>query len=245
METLVGNSDLEVRAVGGVPDSVLARLAQLPFPITIHPRIEDYAVVADTGETVPLIGLDLVGDASSLIAVRSCSRQHRFQERRPESAQRCEQHLGQRAPRQEGRGQAAAAGERSRAVEYTVRGLLKDSANAGDFVVMDIATAQRDLARPGRVDRVLINAAPLRHAGAVGSEAAFRPAEPASNCTAKAAKPTRIAACWPRFAGTCASSATSRWWSARFSSTTPFPFRSYADAPRSASCVPSAPLAAR
>src|SRR5581483_4116269 len=68
METLVGDSDLEVRAVGGVPDSVLARLAQLPFPLAIHPRIEDYAVIADSGETVPLIGLDLVGDAASLVA---------------------------------------------------------------------------------------------------------------------------------------------------------------------------------
>ena len=41
-----------------------------------------------------------------------------------------------------------------RVVEYMVRGAAERFRQRGDFVVMDIATAQRDLARPGRVDRV-------------------------------------------------------------------------------------------
>src|SRR5271157_11730 len=62
IETLTGNADLEVSAVGGVPDEVVGRLATLPYPITVRPRIEDYAVVAATRQTVPLIGLDMIAD---------------------------------------------------------------------------------------------------------------------------------------------------------------------------------------
>src|SRR5580704_4134782 len=59
IETLTGNADLEVTAVGGVPDEVVGRLATLPYAIQVRPRIEDYAVVSATGQTIPLIGLDL------------------------------------------------------------------------------------------------------------------------------------------------------------------------------------------
>src|SRR5271157_4777417 len=62
IESLVGNADLEVAAVGGVPDEVVGTLATLPYPIAVHPRIEAYAVVASTGQTVPLIGLDLLAE---------------------------------------------------------------------------------------------------------------------------------------------------------------------------------------
>ncbi len=163
METLVGNSGLEVRAVGGVPDSVLARLAELPYPITIHPRIEDYAVVADTGETVPLIGLDLVGDGSSLVASDRAPANIDFKGDDLKALSDANniwvsEHLGKNV------GDKLRLQVNDHVVEYTVRGLLKDSASAGDFVVMDIATAQRDLERPGRVDRVLID---LPHSGSV------------------------------------------------------------------------------
>jgi putative ABC transport system permease protein len=62
VETLAGNADYEVTAIGGVPDDVLARLVTLPYPLRISPRIEDYATVADTGQTVPLVGIDMIGD---------------------------------------------------------------------------------------------------------------------------------------------------------------------------------------
>ncbi len=154
METLVGNSDLEVRAVGGVPDSVIAKLAQLPFPIAIHPRIEDSVVVADTGETLPLIGLDLVGDASSLIASDRAPANIDFKADDLNALSDANniwvsEHLGKTV------GDKLRLQVNDRVVEYTVRGLLKDS-GSGDFVVMDIATAQRDLGRAGRVDRVLV-----------------------------------------------------------------------------------------
>jgi hypothetical protein len=61
IESLVGDADLEVAAVGGVPDAVVGTLARLPYPITVHPRVEGYAVAA-SGQTVPLIGLDLIAE---------------------------------------------------------------------------------------------------------------------------------------------------------------------------------------
>ena len=64
VETLSGNTNLEVTAAGGVPDAVVARIATLPFPLQIHPRIEDFAVISATGQTLPLIGLDLIGEAN-------------------------------------------------------------------------------------------------------------------------------------------------------------------------------------
>src|ERR1700756_1066949 len=62
IETLTGNADLEVTAVGGVPDAVVGKLATLPYAIEIRPRIEDYAVVMASRQTVPLIGLDFIGN---------------------------------------------------------------------------------------------------------------------------------------------------------------------------------------
>src|SRR5436309_2138734 len=59
METLAGNDDLEVTSVGGVPENVVGRVARLPYRLRVSPRIEDYATVVSSGQTVPLIGIDL------------------------------------------------------------------------------------------------------------------------------------------------------------------------------------------
>src|SRR2546423_2362275 len=65
METLAGDSDLEIIASGGVPEDVVATLASLPYPIRISPRLEDFAVIADTKKSLPLIGVDLVAEAGA------------------------------------------------------------------------------------------------------------------------------------------------------------------------------------
>src|SRR5580698_6573463 len=52
METLTGGSQLEVTSVGGVPDAVAGMLATLPYAIQVHPRIDDYVVVAKTRDSV-------------------------------------------------------------------------------------------------------------------------------------------------------------------------------------------------
>src|SRR3974390_1756191 len=64
LETLSGNTNLEVTSAGGVPDAAIGALSSLPYRIQIHPRMEDYAVVSETGQTLPLIGLDLIGESN-------------------------------------------------------------------------------------------------------------------------------------------------------------------------------------
>src|ERR1700731_4608766 len=64
METLAGENDLEVVTAGGVPENIVGTLESLPYPLRVTPRIEDYAIVAETKRTLPLIGLDLVAQAN-------------------------------------------------------------------------------------------------------------------------------------------------------------------------------------
>ncbi|MGA2098198.1 MAG: hypothetical protein ABSH39_18000 [Candidatus Acidiferrum sp.] len=65
METLAGDNDLEIVASGGVPEAIVGSLATLPYYIRISPRMEDSAVLADSNQTLPLIGLDLVAEANA------------------------------------------------------------------------------------------------------------------------------------------------------------------------------------
>src|SRR3984893_16772446 len=64
VETLAGENDLEVVTAGGVPENIVGTLESLPYPLRVTPRIEDYAIVAETKRTLPLIGLDLVAQAN-------------------------------------------------------------------------------------------------------------------------------------------------------------------------------------
>ena len=146
VETLTGNSDLEVTAVGGVPDEVVGKLATLPYRIAIHPRIEGYAVLADSGKTVPLIGLDLVGDHPEGIEASADAHIEKFNDEGAWVSSR----LGAR-PNETIRLQI---NDHTRA--YKVLGVLNDPQNHGDLIVMDIATAQRELDRGNRADRVLL-----------------------------------------------------------------------------------------
>src|SRR3989475_10963136 len=64
METLAGDNDLEIATPGGVPENLVGTLTSLPYSIRISPRIEDYAVIAGTRKSLPLIGLDLVSEGA-------------------------------------------------------------------------------------------------------------------------------------------------------------------------------------
>src|SRR5271170_7370966 len=64
IETLMGNSDLEVTATGGLPDAVVGALATLPYAIRVRPRIQGFVSVIATGQTIPLIGIDLIGESA-------------------------------------------------------------------------------------------------------------------------------------------------------------------------------------
>jgi putative ABC transport system permease protein len=151
IETLVGDADLEVAAVGGVPDEVVGKLATLPYPIAVHPRMEGYAVVATTGQTVPLIGLDLVAEhPDNLGGIGAPTEGANSQALVDEQAVWVSDALGVKA------GDTIRLQINDHTGEFTVRGVLRNTGEAGGLALMDIAAAQRALGRMGRVDRVLV-----------------------------------------------------------------------------------------
>ena len=150
IETLVGNSRLEVAAVGGVPDEVVGKLATLPYPIAVHPRIEGYVVVVATGKTVPLIGLDLLAEHADGVRFTSAADHTKNSQPFADDAVWMSPELGVKD------GDTVRLQINDQAREYRVRGLLKQTGDSGGLVLMDIATAQRALHLRDRVDRILL-----------------------------------------------------------------------------------------
>src|SRR6267143_830225 len=155
METLAGDDDLEITASGSVPEAIVGTLAALPYALRVSPRIEDYAVVSETKQSLPLIGLDLVAqgsvDANSASSVTNIAQ---FEE--------ALKHLGDNDSIWIGASLARKPGEHlqllinDRVAEYSVRGVYADSNGNEAAIVMDLAAAQRALNRFGRVDRILV-----------------------------------------------------------------------------------------
>ena len=151
IETLTGSSNLEVTAIGGVPDALVGRLATIPYAIKVQPRIDDFATVQPGGQTFPLIGFDLVADHPEGFDPS---------EESPDAADLghiltgdnvwISQHLGAKV------GDRLQLQINDQVHSYLVRGVLKDSGESGGLILMDIATAQHALHRIGRVDRVLL-----------------------------------------------------------------------------------------
>jgi putative ABC transport system permease protein len=159
METLAGENDLEVVASGGVPESVVGTLATLPYSIRVSPRIEDYAVIADSKKSMPLLGLDLVAEASAY--AQSESRKI-AQSPTQGASENLFEHFGDADNIWVGSSAGYKAGDRvellinDRVRNYAVRGVFPDSNGNESAIVMDLAAAQRALARYGRVDRILL-----------------------------------------------------------------------------------------
>jgi putative ABC transport system permease protein len=161
METLAGDNDLEVIASGGVPESVVGSISSLPYAVRISPRIEGYAIVADTKQSLPLIGLDLIAESNSLSTTNNQSQFFAEQNPSQDPAQALTQFnsndsiwVGESLHRR--------AGDRlqllinDQAHDYLVRGVYPDSNGTESAIVMDIATAQYALKRFGRIDRILL-----------------------------------------------------------------------------------------
>jgi putative ABC transport system permease protein len=159
METLAGDNDLEIIASGGVPEDVVATLASLPYPIRISPRLEDFAVIADTKKSLPLIGLDLVAEAGAFEENSAAGTNLSQPQRAPMETF---EHLGDSDAIWVGASLGPKPGDRlqllinDRVREYTVRGVYPDSNGNESAIVMDIATAQFACTRYGRVDRILL-----------------------------------------------------------------------------------------
>ena len=66
IESLSGTADLAITGTGGLDESLLGKLAALPYPLHLSPRIEEYATPNGRGEALPFIGIDLVGEAQAI-----------------------------------------------------------------------------------------------------------------------------------------------------------------------------------
>lgn len=153
VETLAGDSNLEVTAAGGVPETLVGTLATLPYPLMVRPRIEDHATVADTGESVPLVGIDMVSEGAVTAPAPGMQ----------PSALNIDQFdgvwIGSTLHRKIGETIPLLIDDHTR--DYVVQGVLDPAKDAGSsqgesFVLMDIALAQRELGRIGRVDSILV-----------------------------------------------------------------------------------------
>jgi putative ABC transport system permease protein len=149
LETLMGDSDLELTSTGGLPDSLVGTLATLPYPIRVRPRMQDFVTVEATGQTVPLIGLDLIAEATDQAAVNVSIGDEAL--RTPNNLEGV--WAGSSLGVNPGSKIRLLMNDHTR--DYAVRGVLDDSAEGGGFVVMDIAVAERELGR-ARVDSVLL-----------------------------------------------------------------------------------------
>jgi putative ABC transport system permease protein len=159
METLAGDNDFEVRATGGVPESVVGTLATLPYALRVSPRLDDYAVIADTKKSLPLIGLDLIAEGSAHTQSES---QIAAELQSQNAAENLLKHLGDTNTIWAGSSLGYKTGDRvsllinDQVRDYTVWGVYPDSNGNESAIVMDLAVAQHALARYGRVDRVLL-----------------------------------------------------------------------------------------
>jgi putative ABC transport system permease protein len=159
METLAGDNDLEVVASGGVPESVLAALSSQPFPLRISPRIEDFATITNTRQTLPLIGLDLIAEGN-----RYASADSPDPSAQPSGSSPTESLKNMQDPTSilVGSSLGKHPGDQlhllinDRTLLCTVRGVYPDSNGNDSAILMDIAAAQKALNRFGRLDRVLL-----------------------------------------------------------------------------------------
>src|SRR5712692_7275050 len=151
METLAGENDLEIVTAGGVPENVVGMLKGLPYPLRVTARIEDYAIVVETKQTLPLLGLDLVAEASEGNASsRLAGADDAWKYLSAMDGVWVGESLGRK------KGETIALLVNDQVATYTVRGAFPDAKGNTSAIVMDISSAQYALKRFGRVDRILI-----------------------------------------------------------------------------------------
>jgi len=161
LETLSGEQNFEVTATGGVPEELAGKLASLPYNWSVTARMEDFAVLADTKRTIPLIGLDLIAESGRLAPEKPGGDTHGVAgaESSMESLMARDsiwvgESLGKRP------GETLQLFVNDRPGKYTIRGTYRDSNGNESAIVMDIASAQYALRRSGRVDRIYLRVPP-------------------------------------------------------------------------------------
>jgi putative ABC transport system permease protein len=158
METLTGANDLEIVTPGGVPENLLGKLEALPYSLRITPRMEDYAEVVETKQTLPLLGLDFVAESRRTDEpINLGESADTWKYLTAKDAVWVGNSLGWR------NGDIITLLINDRVGKYTVRGVFPDSHGNAAAIVMDIAAAQYALRRFGRVDRILIQTPQSHH----------------------------------------------------------------------------------
>jgi len=213
METLAGDNDLEVVASGGVPDSVVAKLYSQPAALRISPRIEDFATITESQQTLPLIGLDLIAEGSRYISQASANVTAQPSDDSPaESLKRMQDStsiwVGSSLGRNPGDQFQLLINDHT--LFCTVRGVYPDSNGNDSAILMDIAAAQKAL--------IVLAASIVSFSNCQLASISSHPKNefkasypPASTSTRKAPPQTKTAKCSPLFVGICACSAISPW----------------------------------
>lgn len=150
LETLTGNANIEVTAVGGIPGDVFARLATAPYPLKLHARVEDYGLIAGkVKRTVPIVGIDILSEGA-LNSSAAGEVPEGSSDLRLEDSVWLTSGLGFK------RGDSIHLLINDTAGDFTVAGVV--NGQAGEAILMDLAPATRLLRRGGRLDRLLIEA---------------------------------------------------------------------------------------
>lgn len=159
LETLTGDSNLEIVASGGVPEALVGTITSLPYALRVSPRIEDLVLIQDTKQSLPLIGLDLIGESNSGAAGQIRGFDAAASSANP--GQTLQSTLSADSI-WVGASLGKNPGDHLRLLindqlhDFTIRGVYPDLHGNEFAVVMDLAAAQRALNRFGRLDRILL-----------------------------------------------------------------------------------------
>ncbi|MGI9071389.1 MAG: ABC transporter permease [Bryobacteraceae bacterium] len=158
LESLAGNSDLVITATGGIDQTLLGTLVQLPYAFDFAPRIEDFASINGKGAALPFIGLDLI-------------RHRRDQQSENSDLHNSARQLTAGDPIWVGRGLGLHRGDHVMLLindslhEFTVEGVLKSLAGEigeDNAIVADIGLAQQVTAKLRKLDSIDVTAPPDR-----------------------------------------------------------------------------------
>ncbi len=163
LETLSGEQNFEITAIGGVSENLVGQLTSQPFAWRVTPRMEDFAVLPHLKKTLPLIGLDLIAESNRLALENSAAAATSASTQNIATvAVTSLEHLTSRDSIWVGQSLGIRTGEKiqlvinDRPAFYTVRGTFPDANGNESAIVMDIAATQLALNRTGRVDRIYI-----------------------------------------------------------------------------------------
>jgi putative ABC transport system permease protein len=156
LESLTGNSDLIITETGGLDEKLLGRLIQLPYAFEFAPRIEDFASINGKGESLPLIGVDLIGQRAEhdVTDVRSGKL---LEQLTTGDAIWVGESLGFR------RGAHLKLLVNDAMLSFTVAGVLRrrrGEVGESRVIVMDIGLAQKVTRRIGKIDSIEVRIPP-------------------------------------------------------------------------------------